>query len=247
MKVQFDYRLFDLEPRDIAVYEAMLSEAEPISIRALADKVHMNRGTTFEIIKKLVKAGLAASHYKLSRKHYAALAPDAVQKYAEERYRDMGGELDKVKEYVTELKNVQTSDALGRFSQVFEGEDEIAVLLHDVLDTVSTLPDKTYRVVSSAEVRNHMYRKFENFTKQRIKRGVNVRVIGVGPTDQLRELADRKWLSTEQTPACYIIVYGDKVAQIALGEHGNVYGSVVENAGVAQLQSLLFDRLWDAL
>ncbi len=75
MSIPFNTQLFGLEPRDIKVYEAMLPETDGISIRALADKTHMNRGTVFEIIKKLVLDGIVTSHYKLSRKYYVAQKP----------------------------------------------------------------------------------------------------------------------------------------------------------------------------
>ncbi|HEX8226426.1 MAG TPA: helix-turn-helix domain-containing protein [Candidatus Saccharimonadales bacterium] len=247
MSVPFDTHLFGLEPRDIKVYEAMLPEIEGISIRALADKTKMNRGTVFEVVKKLVQSGTVTCHYKLSRKYYVAQDPAFLEKYAEERALTIESELAKVRSYVNQLETVQSATDYGRFSQLYEGEDEIVLLLQDVLETVAQLPDKTYRVVSSAEVSNHLYKKFENFTRRRIKLGITARVIGVGGSDELRPLAERKWLSSEQTPECYLIIYGNKVAQISLSRYGKVQGSVIQNPGVAQLQGLLFDNLWDKL
>ncbi|MDB5181241.1 MAG: putative transcriptional regulator, partial [Candidatus Saccharibacteria bacterium] len=211
MKLSFDYTLFGLEPRDLAVYEAMLTNPEASSIRTIAAQVNMNRGTTFEVIKKLVRIGAVASYYKNSRKYYRAAPPDSLKKYAEMRQQAISDEVHKVEHYVGQLEMLQPQERSQQFGKYYEGEDEIAALLQDVLITVAVTPDKSYRVISSAEVSNHLYGKFRNFTRQRIKLGLFVRVIGVGGEGKRADLSERKVLTSEQAPPSYIIVYGDKV------------------------------------
>lgn len=241
----FDTELFGLEPRDLLVYETLLNCPEDVSIRTLASKTRLNRGTAFEVLKKLVSCGLVAAHYKGSRKHYRAQDPRSIQAYAENRRQAISGELAKVDNYVTALEAVSKYDAAGPFGQLYEGQDEIALLLQDVLSTVAVLPSKSYRVISSAEVSSHLYAKFRNFTRQRIRLKLSVKVLAIGGEDSLANLAERKRLSSEHIPPGYIIIYGSKVAQISLNHAGEIQGSVVDNAGVAQLQKILFDALWD--
>lgn len=247
MRLTFDYTLLDLEPRDLLVYEAMLTNPEACSVRTIAAAVQMNRGTTFEIIKKLVRCGMVSAAYKNASKRYRAEPPESLRRYAAQRQRQLAEDLPNVRDYTDRLEKLQPADGGRQFGKQYEGEEEIAVLLQDVLTTVAATPDKTYRVISSAQVRNQMYGKFRNFTHQRIKQGIAVRVIGVGELGGKAELSERKLLSSEQVPASYIIIYGDKVAQITLTHLGNIHGSVVEDAGVTQLQRLLFDRLWETL
>ncbi len=247
MSAKFDYKLFDLEPRDITVYEIMLSMERAASIRSIAEAARLNRGTTFEVIKKLLRCGLVTSRYHGKRKYYSAEQPDVLKQVADQRYQHMGEELTRVDAYVNSLKHLNREETIGQFTQFYDGEEEIAALLNDVLQVVSREPSKTYRVVSSAELRNHLYRKFRNFTKQRIKRGITAHVIAVGQGGDEADLADRRWLSTEKAPACYIIIYGNKVAQISLSDFGVVQGVVVQNTGIATLQQLLFDALWKDL
>lgn len=247
MKLSFDYALFGLEPRDLMVYEAMLTNPEASSIRTVAAQVHMNRGTTFEIIKRLVSIGAVVGYYKNTRKYYRAAPPETLTAYAAQRQQAMAEELQKVENYATRLRNLQPESAMQQFGRHYEGEAEIAALLQDVLITVAATHDKSYRVVSSAEVSNHLYGKFRNFTRKRIKHGLAVRVIGVGGEGKKAELSERKILTSEQAPPAYIIIYGEKVAQITLTSLGEIQGSVVENPGVAHLQRLLFDKLWVTL
>ncbi len=241
---KFNARLFDLEPRDIRMYETMLELESAASIRSLAETVNLNRGTAFEVIKKLVKKGLVTSHFKNKRKYYAALPPDALLTYAGDRQSEMSQQLQVLDTYVKELRNKKTVELSGQFTQFYDGEEEIAALLRDVLNTAEKLQSKEYCVISSAEIRNHLYSKFRNFTRQRIKRGIYTRVIAIGQGGDEVQLAERRFLSAERIPACYVIVYGNKVAQISLSERGNIQAAVVQNEGVAQLQQLIFDQLW---
>lgn len=247
MKLSFNYKLFGLEPRDLKVYEAMLTNPEACSIRTIAAQVGMNRGTTFEVIKKLAVLGMVSGYYRNSRKYYRAESPQSLRQYAEDRHMAVSEAVQQVSRYADELETLRPEQAAVPFGRLYEGEEEIAALLQDVLTTVAGSGGRLYRVISSAEVRNHLYGKFRNFTRQRIKQGISVRVIGVGGQGEQADLAERKVLTTENVPASYIIIYGDKVAQITLTNLGEVQGSVVENTGVAQLQRLLFDKLWDTL
>lgn len=247
MKLTFDNNLFGLEPRDLKVYETMLLSQEPVSIRTLAASANLNRGMAFEIIKKLVGLGLVSGQYRGSRRMYRAEPPEALRRHAEAAQNALADELPKLQSYTRQLEAVAPKEPDPQFGRHYDGEEEIAALLRDVLTSVSGLEEKSYRVISSAEVSNHMYRKFHNFTRQRIKHGISVRVIGVGGEDKLAELAERKRLATGEVPASYIIIYGDKVAHISLTSLGDIQGSVTENAGVATLQKLLFDKLWESL
>lgn len=247
MKLTFDYTAFGLEPRDMKVYETMLLSREPVSVRTLAASANLNRGTTFEIIKKLVGLGLVSGHYRGSRRMYRAEPPEALRRHAAAVQGAVADEIPKLQSYARQLEEIAPQVAEPQFGRHYEGEEEIAALLHDVLATAAGLDDKSYRVISSAEVSNHMYRKFRNFTRQRIKQGISVRVIGVGSEGKLAELAERKRLASDEVPASYIIIYGDKVAHITLTSLGDIQGSVTENAGVATLQKLLFDKLWQTL
>ena len=247
MNAPFDYRLFGLEPRDLKVYEALLAERDAVSIRAVADLVKMNRGTTYEIIKKLHKLGLISSHMHSKRKYYVAQNPDMLRAHAQDTQRSVASELTNIEQYVIGLKHLQPKSSVEQFTQFYDGEEEIAALLNDVLETVGRTEHKTYQVISSAQVRSHLYGKFRNFTKKRIALGITVQVIGVGELGSKATHAHRRLLTDTHAPAAYIIIYADKVAQISLPETGYIQGTVVHNDGIAQLQRLMFEQLWQTL
>ena len=247
MSRPFNYQLFGLEPRDIAVYEAMLQSPDATSIRGIALIANQNRGTAFEIIKKLAELGLVGSQYKNKRRYYFAKSPSALKTYAEEIQSNLSSEISRVDSYISQLKDTKTQGLGKQFTQFYDGEEEIAALLRDVLATVNKTRNKSYRVVSSAEVRNHLYGKFRNFTRKRITLGISVNVIGVGEIGSKARLAKTKLLTNEESPDSYIIIYADKVAHISLSELMQIQGVLIQDEGIAKLHSLMFDGLWDSL
>lgn len=247
MKQQFDHKLFGLESRDLLVYESMLGAPKASSIRTVATLTNQNRGTTFEIIKKLTELGLVGTQYKNKRKYYFAQKPAALKRLAEATQASVANELDKVNNYVASLSATKARDLSEQYTQYYDGEEEIAALLRDVLETVGVDPTKTYRVISSAEVRNHLYGKFRNFTRQRIKAGIVVNVLCVGKLGSKAQLANVKLLSEDDAPSSYSIIYGHKVAHISLTDFREVRGVLIQDEGVARLQALTFDKLWGCL
>ncbi len=69
------------------------------------------------------------------------------------------------------------------------------LVLRDILDSAGGSPKKEYAVISTKTLREHLYRPFPNFTRQRVSRGIGVRVIAVGEGGDEAELAERKWLA----------------------------------------------------
>ena len=58
--------------------------------------------------------------------------------------------------------------------------------------------------------------------------------------------AERKWLANPPTEriSSYTLIYGNKMAVISISKDDTPYGVVIEDAGVANMQRLLFDQLW---
>ena len=250
MSRPFKYELLGLETRDMRVYETLLEQGDTASVRAVADLTNMNRGVVFDSMKKLTELGLLGSNQRGKQKRYFANDPAVLKSLSRSKRDELTAEHEVIEAYVANLKEKGKSIVPAQFAAMYEGEEEIAALLRDVLATVSKLPEKTYAIISATEIRGYLYKKFTNFTRQRIKLGLHVRSIGTGKTGDPAPLSDRKVLTDSaamQAPACYVIIYGDKVAQISLHDNLVPYGIVIHNRELASLQQLLFDNLWKSL
>jgi hypothetical protein len=92
-----------------------------------------------------------------------------------------------------------------------------------------------------------LYKNFKNFSEERIKKGIRVKVIALGSGGNLRGLDERKWLKEEQENPTYIIIYDNKTAYISLNNRGKTFGVVIESDGVAGMQKLIFKNLFKTL
>lgn len=119
------------------------------------------------------------------------------------------------------------------------------MVLRDILDSAAQLPVREYSVISTKTLREHLYRPFPNFTRQRVKAKIHVRVIAVGDGGDEAELAERKWLPAGSAQdASYIAIYPPKVAIITLVSSNYPVVVVIDSKAMAATQQLLFDTLW---
>jgi sugar-specific transcriptional regulator TrmB len=241
----FDFSLIGLTGRDKRVYEALLSEGD-FSLRAIALSTDINRGSVYESIKALQKAGLVSHTNYGKRQRYVAASPDILYELIDEKRRDLARSHVAVSEYISSLPDPKQFETLP-FATSYEDNEGLASILRDVIVTMKSSEDKLYRVVSSPDLQEYLYHNFKNYTRERIKNKILVNVISHedGPNSK-SDLAERRMLSVghAKAPRCYTIIYGSKVAFIALNPMNIPYGVVIDNDSIAQLQVTLFDQLW---
>jgi sugar-specific transcriptional regulator TrmB len=245
----FDYSLIGLSKRDIRIYEALFRK-QNASLRALADDTGINRGTVHESVKHLTKLGLASFYEAGKQKRYVAQDPTVIQSLLAEKKNHLNDAELEAKGYISHLQEITKDTPRLSFATFYEGNDGIAAILRDVLSTVRAEENKSYEVISSKFVRDYLYNNFLNFTRQRIKHNLYVRVIAIGEGGQSDKQSNRKWLKPDKTgtpPNCYTIIYGDKTAFISLDEQRVPMGIVIHNPGMTALQRVAFEQMWASL
>lgn len=243
----FDYQAIGLEPRDKIVYET-LYKLDKVSLRSIAQATGMNRGTVYEIIKKLTNLGLVTFTQIGERRHYSAASPEVFLSLIRER-RDQLQQLESTADdYIKELESKQPVPGAGYFASFYEGEEGVAAILRDVLQTARNLEKKEYCVFSSQHASNRLYNNFKSFSRQRIKQGIFVRVISDRPALEKVVMAERRQLpSGRQFLNGYTLVYGDKIAMVSVGEANMLSAVVITDNGLANMQRLVFEQLWGNL
>ena len=132
--------------------------------------------------------------------------------------------------------------------QYYEDDEGVVAILKDVLQVTAKLDNPEYRVFTSRPIRQYLYRKFPKFTDRRVADGITVKAIAIGEGGDPAGYAERRWLAEpkEGDVSSYTIIYGDKVAQISIA-NDTPYGVVIEDAGTAAMQRLLFEQIWSTL
>jgi HTH-type transcriptional regulator, sugar sensing transcriptional regulator len=232
---------------EAATYLALL-QLDTVSIRKIAAATGINRGTTYDALKRLVVIGLVSTKRRGAREYYTAESPEKIFDLIRDKRHDLLEASEVAKEVVPDLIARQGGPSGKPLVRYYEGDDGVVTILKDVLQTCRILEKPEYCAYSSNSVRQYLYRKFPQFTKQRVGSGIYVRVISEkhGNAAEPAELSERRWLTDlPQTHlSSYTLVYGNKVATISITSNDTPYGVVIEDEGVASMQLLLFNQLW---
>ncbi|MEM9254438.1 MAG: helix-turn-helix domain-containing protein [Pseudomonadota bacterium] len=236
-----------LDKRQVRIYRA-LHKLGPASIRDVAAEAGVNRGTTYETLKQLVTQGLVSYLPKGRRRVFQAEDPERLLSLGESKQQALAQAMEDLrKNIIPALKQSRTEFSPGNV-RFYEGDDGVELVLRDILDSTARQANRAYAVISTKTLREHLYRPFPNFTRTRVEKGIEVRVIAVGEGGDDAELAERKWLPAGAgTDASYIAIYPPKVAMITLADRNYPVIVIIDSAAIASTQQLLFDTLWDLL
>ncbi|MEM0953789.1 MAG: helix-turn-helix domain-containing protein [Pseudomonadota bacterium] len=240
-------RALDLSDREVLVYHALL-QLGPASIRDIAAEAGINRGSTYETLKLLATRGIVSYAPRGKRRVFQAEDPDRLLALGESKQQALGQAMEALRrDIIPALKAVQPA-SLPDNVRFYQGDDGVELVLRDLLDTNERTEQRAYSVISTKTLREHLYRPFPNFTRQRVQRGIHVRVIAVGEGGDEAELAERKWLPAEEgSDASYIAIYPPKIAIITLAQKNYPVVIVIESAAIASTQQMMFDTLWRLL
>ncbi|HEX8226850.1 MAG TPA: helix-turn-helix domain-containing protein [Candidatus Saccharimonadales bacterium] len=238
----------DIPENDANTYAALL-RLDSTSIRKIAVETGINRGTTYESLKKLTECGLVSVRQNGKREQYTAESPEKVYDMIRDKRRDLLDIAETAKKVIPDVLARKASLQGRPLVRYYEGEAGVTTILKDVLQTCRTLKKPEYIAYSSSQVRRFLYRKFPQFTERRVAEGIGVKVIAVGAGGDEAPKAARKWLPDPKTGdiSSYTIIYGAKVATISIAADNTPYGVIVEDNGAASMQRLLFDQLWVSL
>jgi sugar-specific transcriptional regulator TrmB len=230
---------------EAVTYYALL-QLDSVSIRKIAANTGINRGTTYDALKKLLGLGLVSVKQRGSREHYTAESPEKIFDLIRDKRRDLLEADTAAKKIIPGLVARKASISGQPIVRYYEGDEGVVTVLRDVLQTCRMLPEPEYYAYSSSHVRQYLYRKFPQFTKRRIADGIHVKVIAVGEGGEIAEFAERRWLADAQHPelSSYTLIYGNKIATLSITSNNIPYGVVIEDGGAASMQRLLFEQLW---
>lgn len=234
--------------REIGVYLALVQLGHG-PIRDIALKAGYNRGSTYETLKALHRRGVVAYLPKGKRRLFSAEPPYKLLALAEEKRTRLEQTISRLStEVIPDLNQLQPAFNVANV-HYYEGDDGIEHVLRDILNTVASSEPRSYSVYSARPIRRYLYRPFPNYTKQRIRLGISVRVIAIGTGGEDAELSERKWLDAgeQRIASSYTAIYPPKCAMFSLA-HDNYPTAVVINAQeIALSQQIVFDTLWRLL
>ena len=246
-----------LTDKEIKVYITLL-EYGAISVRSLAEIAKMNRGTTYDILKKLQDLNLVSYYHQETKQKFVAEDPEKILKIIQNKEE----ELDKVKKtfdnLIPELKAMQEKGENKPTVKFYEGKSGIHSILNDVLETMKEVGrnpstssgSREYYVYSTSGITKDLYEGYKDFSKKRIKDEIRVKTISLTPGGETRGLDERKWISKTKftkIKKTYTMIYEDKCAFVSRDATEKPVGVIIENKMIYETQKIIFLQLWDML
>lgn len=238
-----------LSDKEIKVYLKLL-EYGAVSVRSLAEITELNRGTTYDVLKKLQELGLASFYHQDTKQKFVAEDPEKIIKMLENEKNKLEEARVKIHELIPELKSLQDKGGSRPVTKFYEGKEGVKFILDDVLSLMSEEKEKEYYVYSAAGVREDVGAAYPDFSKKRVKLGIKALAISLGAGGETRGLDERKWIAPKKDAEknmTYIIIYAGKCAFISLDSNDSPVGVIIENQMVYETQKAIFLQLWELI
>ncbi len=240
------FKKLGLSDKEITVYFKLL-ETGANSVRHLAIIAGLNRGTTYDILKKLQEIGLVSFYHKNTKQHFVAEDPEKILKFLADRQQELKNAEVKIKEIIPELKSLQEKGGDKPVTKFYESKYGVRFILDDIILTLKQEKVKEYYVYSAAGVREDVYSAYPDFNKKRIKNKIKAKTISLSPGGGTYGMDERKWLTSNNdsmVEMTYILIYADKCAFISRDSRYNPVGVIIENKMIYETQKAIFLQLW---
>lgn len=234
-----------LKEVDMNVYSTLLSLGSA-PLRRIAEEAKLSRGTTYDIIKRLMSLGAVSYVDAKTHRYFSAEEPVCLRGLATRREVSLAEAREELLQTIPLLEGMRGASQYRPTVRYYEGEAGIRVLLEDVLSEVESFRPRQYRVYSSAAVRDLVHAAWPSFNANRIKRRIKVKAIALGEGGRTHGLDERRFLNQSTSPT-YMFIYGGKTAHVSLDQHKRLFGVIIEDSGIATTQTLIFDALWGTL
>src|SRR3989339_426952 len=236
-----------LSDKEIKVYLALL-EYGAISVRGLADITDLNRGTVYDVLKKLQEDGLVSFYHHDTKQKFVAEDPEKLNDIVGKQEKEFSRTRDRIREAIPELKSLQDKgESRAPITKFYDGKAGIRTILEDVLLTMKDADKKEreYYVYSATKASSDINNAYPEFTVNRIKKEIRVKAISLASGGKMSGLDERRWLGTKKDSATFIIIYGGKCAFISHDAKGAPVGVIIENDMIYETQKVIFLELWE--
>lgn len=235
-----------LTDKEIAIYLKVL-EYGSLSVRRLAELTGINRGTAYDVLKKLEEDGLVRYQDRNGRQYFAAEEPEILEELLDKKMRDLNDTKEQMIGLIPELKALAGKKDLRPVSKYYEGKEGIRNVLDDILEHVPEGGE--YYVYSTLGVREDIYEAYPEFNNRRVKQKIKASTISLAQGGSTYGLDERRWLEVgaDGKNLTYIIMYANKCAFIARDALGQVVVVLIENEMIYETQKAIFMNLWNVL
>ena len=230
-----------LSEGEIKVYNALL-EIGITSISSIHEKVGIDRRNIYDILNKLIERGLVSYIEENGKKIFKISNPDKILSYIEEKKSSLDEVKSEVVKIIPAMQDIFKSKKQELFAEIFKGAEGMKAVWDDLLNY-----DAIYWIGSGLYVPQRFPAYWKEWNQKRIKKKIGSYHLFRYET---RKEVDKKLFTTckflppefSGNPTV-TVAYGDKVAQMLLGENISVF--VIGSKELAENYKKYHKFLWD--
>lgn len=230
-----------LSEGELKVYKALL-ELGITSVNKIHEKVGMDRRNIYDILNKLIEKGLISYIEENGKRTFKLASPDKILSYIEEKKSEIDSVKTEVSKIIPQMNDIYRSKKQELFAEIFRGSEGMKAVWEDLLNY-----DNIYWIGSGGFVPEKYPAFFEDWNKRRIKKRVKSYHLY---RYEKWKIANKSWFTEAKVlpeefsgNPVVTVVYGNKVAQMMLGENISVF--VITNQELADNYKKYYKYLWD--
>lgn len=239
-----------LTPKEAAVYLSLL-ELGTASVQAIARRANLVRPTTYVILERLARKGLASQATGADAKKmlFTAEDPGHLEQYVAEQVRQLEHRREQLAALIPELKSIYASGEEKPRVRLFEGKEGLRTLQQEFVEAsrdsiLGMAPEDLLHTLFPEEEYNEAIRNV------RLQAGIQSRHIytssqGVRYSDaeDAHLLRESRFISPEQLPLkASVAVHGPLLSLVSF--RSKIMGVLVEHEDFADSFRAVFEVMW---
>lgn len=228
-----------LAEKEAKVYLAAL-ELGKSPVQAISKRAKVNRATTYVILETLMKKGLVSSLTEGKKQLFFAETPEKLSLIFREQEIQIKERQETLKKLLPELKSIKAPENENPAVRYFEGKEGLIAMTEEFYLTTQ---NETAKMIYPLDLIKEIFTKEEreNFTKRRIKKGVNTEVIYTAEEGERKSSPDGKRIKVDEQKfpiTSEIAIFSNKVRLSSL--KGKLQGMIIEDNEIAKTLKSLF-------
>lgn len=234
-------RRIGLSEGEIRVYNTLL-EIGATSINNIHKRIGIDRRNIYDILNKLIQRGLVSYIETDGKRTFRISNPDKLLSYIEEKKSDLNEIKDEISKIIPTMQDIFKSEKQEMFAEIFNGPEGLKAVWDDLLNY-----DAIYWIGSGMYVPKRFPAYWKEWNKRRIKK--KVKSYHLFRYEKRIEVDKKLFLTCKFLPKEFsgnptvTVAYGDKVAQMLLGEKISVF--VIKSRELAENYKNYHKFLWN--
>ena len=251
MEIKNILKQIGLTPNEIEIYIITLQYGSgPASI--ISKRSAINRGTTYSVLKTLLKKGLLKQSKKALGTYFTAVDPELLLKYLDEKKDEIDKNKEVLKQHLDEIKKFNIQDIAKPQVTFYEGVEGIKQIHEDILKCSKGNTIHSF-IPQNMEGEDFLRFLFDDFIRRRIENKISIEVIAPESEigfkileDDKKSLRKTKIVSKENcTFESEVTIYEQKIAMISYKPE-EMIGLIVESPSMSKTMKQIFQLTWNA-